>query len=783
MSYNVFISYASKDSNQASNIITALKSCDIKVWVDNKDLPPGEMIEPTLFQGIEKSTVFLFLISPDSVESEWCNKEINYAAKNGKRILPVYIRDTERSFIPKIIMDRHYIDCRESQNNFDLAIQAICSAVRADYDWANYHTHLQNKVLAWLRNKEHESWLVRGKELIEAEERIFSSKSKKQEPYPTKEQERFIEISKKVEKRRKRQLTVASFIGAIIIVVLIIVSLVIKQRENEQTLIAQSRKIAAQALEVGSENQGLSLVLAFEAYKHSPTFESKQSLIQSLQTVDSRLRIILRNQGISATFTPDGNTIAIGGLDGNIYFFDPNALTYIGKPIDSNQGKIQKIEYSNDGNLLGALDTDGRMFLWNAKTKKALNAPILTAERKILGFTFIPSSNWLILAREKLNTYGDMELVVWNAESSEYVGSVFETRCSRCTAIASALNEDNNIIVAYDEQAIIFNKDTLTFIGDQESGGLPSGGNISPNGDYLVYGRNDESSGFRTGTYSLGKVFLYDIRTHNTIEVYGTQARRINDVAVSQDGTTLVIGQGGDDGYNSVSVIDNFMGDISEISFRAISSEILDVSIDINKTMVVASDTDGNIVIWNLKPRISSWYYINLEPSFIQVNDSQIRVEDYDALDFSKDSKHIIATSHNNKYSFMWSLPDGLLISPIPYSAQIYNAENLQEALSPNGELKAVAGENTLILDAVSGQELMRLYTSSGYVKFSPDGKYLVSYGFHKHAYNPHPPSAWNVDFGQWIDKVCQIVMGNLSKEEWKTYVGNERYQDTCPIP
>lgn len=782
MSYNVFISYSSKDSSQASKIITALKSCDIKVWVDNKDLPPGEVIESTLFQGIEKSTVFLFLISPDSVESEWCNKEINYAAKNGKRILPVHIRETEKRLIPKIIMDRLHIDCREGQDNFDSAIQKICTAVRADYDWANYHTHLQNKVLAWLRNKEHESWLIRGKELIEAEERISSSKSKKQEPYPTKEQERFIEISKKVEKKRKRQLTVASFIGTIIIVVLIIVSLVIKQRENGQTLIAQSRKIAAQALEVKGENQGLSLVLALEAYKHSPTFEAKRSLMQSLWTVDSQLRIILRNQGISATFAPDGSTIAIGGLDGKIYLFDPNTLTYIGKPINSNQNKIKKIEYSKDGNLLATLDTDGKMFLWNVKTKKALSAPSLTAERKILGFTFIPSYNWIVLAREKLNAHGDMELIVWNIENDEFVGNVFESGCMRCDSIASAINEDNNIIVAYSEQPIIFDIDTLTFIGEQGAGGLPSGGNISPNGDYLIYGRNDESSGFRTGTYSLGKVFLYDIKTNKATEVYGTQARRINDVAVSQDGTTLVIGQGGDDGYEYISIIDNFLGDSIESGFGAISSEILDVSIDLNKTMVVASDADGNVVIWNLKPKTSSWYHIQLESSFIQVNDSQIRVEDYDSLGFSEDSKHIIATSHNNKNSFMWSLPDGLLISPVPYSAQIYNTENLQEALSPDGELKAVAGENTTLIDTFTGQELIQL-GRAGYVKFSPDGNYLVTYGFPSHAYYPHPPTAWNININQWVDKVCQIVMGNINKEEWKTYVGNERYQDTCPIP
>lgn len=779
MSYSIFISYSRKDDKKAEKIIDALKEYNVTTWVDKESVPKGEIIKPTLFQGIEKSTVFLFLISPDSVESEWCNQEIEHAVNIGKKVLPVYIRETQKERIPRVINERNFIFCREDQDDFTRAIQQIYIAIRTDYDWANYHTNLQNKVLTWFRHEQRESWLIRGDELKDAEKRISIAKQKKLEPYITKEQELFIKLSKQNEGKRKRRLAIGIFSSITAIFVLLIFSFITKQRENQQTLIAQSRKIAAQALEVGSENQGLSLVLAFEAYKHSPTFEAKQSLIQSLQTVDSRLRIILRNQGISATFAPDGRTIAIGGLDGKIYFFDPNALTYVDKPIDSNQGKIKKIEYSNDGNLLGTLDTDGNFFLWDAKTKKPLNAPSLTAERKILGFTFIPSYNWLVLAREKLSTHGDMELVIWDTESSKYVGSVFESGCSRCDSIASALNKDNNIIISYNEQAIIFDKDTLTFIGDQEDGGLPSGGNISPNGDYLIYGRNDESSGFRTGTYSLGKVFLYDIRTNSAIEVYGTQARRINDVAISQDGTTLVIGQGGDDGYEYVSIIENFLGDSSKNGFGAISSEILDVSIDLNKTMVVASDADGNVVVWNLKPSTSSWYHIQLELSFIQVNDSQIRVEDYDSLVFSEDSKHIIATFLDN--SFTWSLPDGHL-DPNHYY-KIYNSENLQEALSPNGELKAVAGENTLILDAASGQELMQLYTSSRYVKFSPDGKYLVSYGFHKHAYNPHPPNAWNVDFNQWFDKVCQIVMGNLSEEEWETYVGNEPYQDTCPIP
>lgn len=780
MPYNVFMSYSSKDRNQAHKIITALKSCDIKVWVDNTDLPPGEVIESTLFQGIEKSTVILFLISPDSIESEWCIKEINYAAKNGKRILPVYIRETEKKLIPTIIMDRHYVDCRESQNNFDMAIQAICSAVRADYDWANYHTNLQNKVLAWLRNKEHESWLIRGNELIEAEKRISLSKEKKQEPYSTKEQERFINISKKVERKKKRQIAAASFVGAIVIVALLITSFVIKQRENGQTLIAQSRKIAAQALEVKDNNQGLSLVLALEAYKHSPTFEAKRSLMQSLLTVDRRLRVILRNQGISATFAPDGNIIALGGLDGKIYFFDPDALTYIGKPIDSDQSKINKIEYSKDGNLLATLDVDGKIFLWNVKTKKPLIAPSLIPERKIVGFAFIPSYNWLVIAREKLGTYGDMEIVIWNTESSEYIGDVFESGCMHCDSIAATLNKDSHIAIAYAWQVILFDPESRTFTGDPEKLSLRSSIEIGPDGSYFFYGKNDETSGFRTGTDWLGKVFLSKSNTNDITEIYGSFARRINDITISQDGNTLVIGGGGDDGYDFVSIIDDWQGDSSEHSLRGFSSEVLSVSINPSKNMVVASDTNGNIIIWNLNQATTSWYLINLELSVIQVNDSIIHIEDYDALGFSKDSKNIIATFNGN--SFMWSLPDGFLISPVPYSAQINNTENLRETLNPDGTLKAVAGETTLLIDTFTGQELIQL-GRAGYVKFSPDGNYLVTYGFPSHAYYPHPPAVWNMNINQWVDKVCQIVIGNLSIEEWEQYVGNERYQATCSTP
>lgn len=42
---------------------------------------------------IEKADILLYMISPDSVSSKWCRKDIRHAVQNGKCILPFAVRD------------------------------------------------------------------------------------------------------------------------------------------------------------------------------------------------------------------------------------------------------------------------------------------------------------------------------------------------------------------------------------------------------------------------------------------------------------------------------------------------------------------------------------------------------------------------------------------------------------------------------------------------------------------------------------------------------------------
>jgi WD40 repeat protein len=559
-------------------------------------------------------------------------------------------------------------------------------------------------------------------------------------------------------------------LGTIIVIILIITSLVIKQRENEQTLIAQSRKIAAQSLEFKDNNQALSLILALEAYKHAPTFEAQRAIMQSVQIVDSRTRVIIRNQGFSMAFSPDGQALAIGGLDGKIYLFDPHTLKFIGLPINSSQNIIKEIAYSSDGKLLATLDVDGKIFIWDTIVAKALETPDEEPSKKIIGFSFVPSYNWLILARE-IEDNGNSEIIMWDILKSNYIGESFEFNCTRCEKIATNINENRQIMTAYAGQLIYFDEGLLEFLGDPEKLSVPSGIEITPKGDHIIYGRNNESA-FRTGEVWLGTVSLSNVKLNDTTEIFGTWARRINDLAISKDGTTLVIGGGGNDGYQFVSVLKNFHSDSSvDYSLGGFSSEVLNVSISPDNILVAAGDLDGNIILWDLTQK--SWKNIILE--WESMDD-----EDYDMVTFSSDSNYVIATRFDRIYT--WDLSTGLKSSNISPSQMFDdNLENPREVTSPDGALKATAGESTLLIDNSTGQELISL-SRAGYVKFSPNGKYLITYGFPSRAYIPHSPSVWNVNIDDWVKKICEIVVGNVSPEEWKNYIGNETYQLTCPI-
>jgi TIR domain-containing protein len=81
-----------------------------EAWLDEKDIELTAEWQKEIFSNIEASDSFLFVISPESVASAYARKEIDQAAINGKRIVPICCRAVPQADIPEAVARFERID-------------------------------------------------------------------------------------------------------------------------------------------------------------------------------------------------------------------------------------------------------------------------------------------------------------------------------------------------------------------------------------------------------------------------------------------------------------------------------------------------------------------------------------------------------------------------------------------------------------------------------------------------------------------------------------------------
>jgi formylglycine-generating enzyme required for sulfatase activity len=104
----IFLSYASEDRPAATAICLALRAQNHKVFFDRDDLPPGEEYDARIRRAIEESDLFLFLISPESLNrGSYTLTEVEIADRTWRnpsgRMLPVVLRPTPLDAIPAVL--------------------------------------------------------------------------------------------------------------------------------------------------------------------------------------------------------------------------------------------------------------------------------------------------------------------------------------------------------------------------------------------------------------------------------------------------------------------------------------------------------------------------------------------------------------------------------------------------------------------------------------------------------------------------------------------------------
>jgi hypothetical protein len=119
----------------------ALKSRGREAWVDWADIRPAEEWMQAICGAIEGADTFIFVLTPDSVVSAVCGREIAHAAAHNKRMVPIVARDLDTNTAPEALAKLNYIWFRES-DDFEKATDTLISALDTDLKWLRVHTRL-----------------------------------------------------------------------------------------------------------------------------------------------------------------------------------------------------------------------------------------------------------------------------------------------------------------------------------------------------------------------------------------------------------------------------------------------------------------------------------------------------------------------------------------------------------------------------------------------------------------------------------------------------------------
>ena len=128
----VFISYSRKDKEFVQKLADALVAEKREVWLDETNIEPTAEWLAEIFSNIEGSDNFLFVISPDSIGSLYARKEIDHAALNNKRIVPIFYQPVPDKDIPEAVAKFQRIDFT-GKDGFDAKLAKLIVALDTDH--------------------------------------------------------------------------------------------------------------------------------------------------------------------------------------------------------------------------------------------------------------------------------------------------------------------------------------------------------------------------------------------------------------------------------------------------------------------------------------------------------------------------------------------------------------------------------------------------------------------------------------------------------------------------
>jgi sulfatase modifying factor 1 len=144
----IFISYAHEDAHIARRLAADLRRHEYPVWIAPESIQPGESWVSAIDRGLHESGVFLALLSPAAVKSQWMKSETRLAIQlehQGKlRLVPMMLKPCDPSLLSSFLTSYQIIPAvgRYEQALAELLVELGLSPARVAAD----------SVMRWLRS-------------------------------------------------------------------------------------------------------------------------------------------------------------------------------------------------------------------------------------------------------------------------------------------------------------------------------------------------------------------------------------------------------------------------------------------------------------------------------------------------------------------------------------------------------------------------------------------------------------------------------------------------------
>jgi uncharacterized membrane protein affecting hemolysin expression len=403
---DVFISYAREDQQFVRKLQDALEAHNRNTWIDWKDVPLTAKWKEEVFSAIDQADSFAAVISPDFIVSKPCQDELDHAAHNHKRMVPLWHRDVADEEVPPDLSAHQYVYLRED-DDFEDSFERLLKALDTDMEWVHDHTRLLVRAKEWESKGQDSSMLLRGSELREAEE--WQARAAAKEPKPTSLQSEYILASRRASSRRYRATIGLMGLAAVFFVVLAALSLwqwrearsnaqearsnAQEARSNAQEAqanaeearmqanIALSRQLLAQSSELQESQPDTSLLLNLEAMRRAPDpvkEETRPALMDKLARPYNVATQLTGHTGpvIDVVFSPDGQLLASASDDGTVRLWDVESGKQRGEPLTGHTDVVEAVAFSPDGKLLASASDDKTVRLWDVDKAKQQGEPL-----------------------------------------------------------------------------------------------------------------------------------------------------------------------------------------------------------------------------------------------------------------------------------------------------------------------------------------------------------------------------------------------------------------------